>query len=697
MPLLSDPESPTKQELEAIEKIIFDQDLPTPLRQDPKTKLAEHPSSDTLTDDVKVQLGDIYSPLASVENTPPSIEAKRFKREDLKVEEPLTPGKPTVTPLKSVRFSDIIEELELESNSRTETPALDNSFFEEAFGDALRKANQQAEQEKLVEADATARVEIPIMDFSKSDPPWKKFEKIQNKATLLSLQMSFMREVLGQSAPKNLPSKNKDFNLKWTPLPREFAKVVEDENFEDNGILDTFMESLNSEIVIDSSDLTWKPPGLRISRDDEDDDDVELGQFRRDTPRDLSFLAKKRKMDLEEASGLRGERLAKRALPAGQTVASPRDLSANTSKPNEFSTMAPLAHTEIQSVGGTSGLLLGGLFSVENSLDTYFELRGTKKAKLSDSTCFSPKPNLTQPPSAAQALRTTTPQLGTIQLPIRKSPLAKLLPLPAPSLPAASTAASVIISSTLLKHRALIKHLERMLPALSLVERDFMAHNTMTWMPGSVTRSPIRSPLDSEADIIVSSSTGIVITTLQKIKQKPLPGQKGKSAIRERLEQVGARYEKLVVLVAESRDDETTIELDESDSLALTEFVGFSTGFETSISVLFVAGGEETLAKWLASIITQRCVVGELSLLAEETHWELFLRRAGLNAFAAQAIIAELKAPDGVDAGSPTKAGQFGLTAFVEMGREQRIGRFSPLCGRVLMERVSAVIDGTWE
>jgi hypothetical protein len=55
-----------------------------------------------------------------------------------------------------------------------------------------------------------------------------------------------------------------------------------------------------------------------------------------------------------------------------------------------------------------------------------------------------------------------------------------------------------------------------------------------------------------------------------------------------------------------------------------------------------------------------------------------------------------LNAPEGVDPTSPTKAGLFGLAAFVEMAVEQRIARFGPLCGRGLLERVSAVIDAKW-
>jgi hypothetical protein len=187
---------------------------------------------------------------------------------------------------------------------------------------------------------------------------------------------------------------------------------------------------------------------------------------------------------------------------------------------------------------------------------------------------------------------------------------------------------------------------------------------------------------------------GIIITTLQKIKQKPLPGQKTKPAIRDRLKKVGARYEKLIVLVTEDRQDETTRELDDSDCNAFSEFAGFAQCLETAVNIQFVGGGEVTLAKWLVYAIAQHR--SEEELLPDETHWELFLRRAGLNAFAAQHIIGSFKATDGVDLSSPSKAAHFGLTAFVEMGREQRIARFGPVCGNRLMARVSAVADARW-
>jgi hypothetical protein len=214
-------------------------------------------------------------------------------------------------------------------------------------------------------------------------------------------------------------------------------------------------------------------------------------------------------------------------------------------------------------------------------------------------------------------------------------------------------------------------------------------------MPDSVTRSPITSPLDSEADLIISASTGVVITTLQKIKQKPLPGSKAKPEIRTRLEKVSLRYKKLVVLITEGRQDETTNGIDENDCLALSEFMGFTASLMAATTVQFVGGGEQTLAKWLASIVIQNRV-DNTELLDFETHWELFLRRAGMNTFAAQDILAKLKAPDGVDATSPSKAGHFGLPAFVDMGKEQRLARFAGVCGTGVLERVSAVVDARW-
>jgi len=254
------------------------------------------------------------------------------------------------------------------------------------------------------------------------------------------------------------------------------------------------------------------------------------------------------------------------------------------------------------------------------------------------------------------------------------------------------------VSCEILKQRSLFKLLQTTLPSLHVIERDFTRFNRTSWMPNSITRSPIASPLASEADFIVSSSTGIIITNLQKIKQKPLPGHKTKVAIRDRLEKVSIRYDKLIVLVSEARADETTNGFDENDTLAFAEFIGFTAGLPANVIVQFIAGGEETLSKWLTSAILQHYVPAEkhIPLVEDETHWELFLRRAGMNTFGAQSILADLKAPDG-DTGSPTEDGTYGLVYFVEMDRDARKTMFGEKCGEGVIDRVSDMLDKPWK
>lgn len=97
-----------------------------------------------------------------------------------------------------------------------------------------------------------------------------------------------------------------------------------------------------------------------------------------------------------------------------------------------------------------------------------------------------------------------------------------------------------------------------------------------------------------------------------------------------------------------------------------------------------------------------------LSTCTHEPQWELFLRRAGLNAFAAQVTLAALKAPiaSGLGKSSPgpsanavaaERAGAYGLTAFVTMSSDERLRRFGRLMGgsRVL-QSVNRLLEQRW-
>jgi len=185
--VLSDPPSLIKEDLDAIEKAVFQQDLPTPLRN----QSLDAPN--TLTRDTTLKLSEIYPPIASLDNvTSPSSEIQRFKRDNFKVEGPLTPLNPTVP--KSVRFSEVIEEMDLDPLSPATSPPID-TFFQDAFGEAAKKANQQLEQEILVDADTTARVEVRIVEPVVTKPPWQKFQQCKSPAELLEMQMEVLRSI----------------------------------------------------------------------------------------------------------------------------------------------------------------------------------------------------------------------------------------------------------------------------------------------------------------------------------------------------------------------------------------------------------------------------------------------------------------------------------------------------------------------
>ncbi|KAH6676335.1 hypothetical protein B0J14DRAFT_536700 [Halenospora varia] len=691
-----------KKDLEAIEKHIFKQDLPTPLRPTaPDAKENEYgTSSDTLVGDGTIKLADIYSSAASyMNNSTPPIPVERVKLEDLKVEGPLTP--PMAVPPKHVRFNEMIEEIGLDISSlliwpdaAPPNPDEVGNFFRDAFGEAAERATMQIEHESLIAADTTGRVEVRVLPNYKPEPPWKLLRDAKGLAKLEDLHKDMMNEFVGLTVSA-WPGALRNKEYRWHPFPHSIAKAAVEEVEQEDSDLDreswkAFVYPDGTDGVIDNSRFCWSP-GLKFLHVDEDEDDeIAPAEWHRGEPQNLSYLVKKRKIELDEE---REEEQAKQKQAKVTNPARQMTLLAkvNAPKQTDFISGAEMTQADFSTLPDS---LLDGAFSAGNLLGNYMELRG-KKPKLGDNGNFPAKSLLEKPQALPQQTYSTT-VIGQAQLPIRNSPVPNRPALPSPKIDHPQAPTTIIVSSPLLKQRALIRHLETLLPNLTLVERDFSAHNTTAWLPGSVTRSPIASPLDSEADFILSPSTGAILTTIQKIKQKPLPGQKTKVAIRDRLEKVSLRYNKLIVLITEGKKDETTDGLAQSDCLALAEFSGFVSGLPAIVIVQFVAGGEETLAKWLAATVMQYRTVEEMKLLTEETHWELFLRRAGMNAFAAQAVIVELKAPEGVDELSPSKTGMFGLSAFVEMAAEQRVVQFGGLVGRRVVERVSGIVDGRW-
>jgi hypothetical protein len=79
--------------------------------------------------------------------------------------------------------------------------------------------------------------------------------------------------------------------------------------------------------------------------------------------------------------------------------------------------------------------------------------------------------------------------------------------------------------------------------------------------------------------------------------------------------------------------------------------------------------------------------------------WERWLRVAGMNAYAAQAVLVRLKIPDieSHEIGQTKTQKPFGVAAFVSMTAEERVERFGAvLGGERVLRRVGEAIDGGW-
>lgn len=666
-------------------------------------------SSETLQLD-DADIGQIYSPLKDFEELPSSPFRKRVRPDDTRVEGPLTPPMVLHNPLsqaKNVSFKEMLDEIipnlppPLEEPSDMSLQDIE-SFFEEAVAPMAENFNRKVEQEQLQEADSTKRVDIPLMDFSLPVPPWTIYTRNPSANNLGNpTELDSQRRLIPEM--KELHLKNHrwpgvaqlEFKLAWCPFPKELGIVATQESIEDDGSISDFLAGLNVSDAFDSSTVTWKQEGIRVLdfNDDSDEEELQPGVFEEDS--DMNSLLRKRNLELEETT-----ETPSLILPEGHVSHRLGMKSADIT--NSMTKVDPIVPSR-QEVQETSNkqqgrALLGGSFSALSALDNFMGVRGEilKKPKLMDSPYFA---------ASDENQRIKSIPVVT-EAPKRQK---DKKPLPLPELNPPCTTRQFIVSSAILAQRRVVRQLRNLYPTADFIERDFASFNNSS-------AKPHQTSLDTfsvEADIIISSSTGLIWTTLQIIKQRALPGQASYSPIRDRIASLSQKYERLVVIVSEGRESKYESEaaastsswaysgLDVKDCEALTGLIGFCGTLEADIVVLYTGGGEYEHARWIAGVMIKYSV-GEptAGLLQDETLWELFLRRAGLNAFAAQEILAALKAPDqGGSLDSSQREGiDYGLGAFVKMPVTERVRRFERLLGgtRVLLN-VSRLIDVRWQ
>ncbi|SMR58642.1 unnamed protein product [Zymoseptoria tritici ST99CH_1E4] len=685
VPLTSTPEDPNLHEAARLEAQIMHQD------------------------DVEIRPNPTVSDNLDTSSSSP-FQRKIRRLDELKISSPLLPLDPTEPPTKkakTVAFSDDLASFipSLESNDADEDPYEDAEDAMQEVAEMIAPladvTSDQANDEELIEVDTTMRVPVPAVDEIPPAAPWQVHVGTQH--------------VLIQDVKAGLDKTEKQWSgitslerhLQWNAFPSRLGKPKPEGEFDD-GSLARYLAELDVEGDPDISSIICKQEGLRILDPGEDDDDHlepasgELDGHTIDLPsRPVSAVQPQLAPVLQELPQV------ERVLHA--TEGSTKESAAHAPgyqpqltvprEPLEFSSLdallkkrkdqlkpnpaGPTANTHTQSLG-------------QGHLSEFLSMQGiTPVASFIKTVPVAADPEPTaQPPTAPPP----APQSTTTQA------------FPTPSITHDDNPLPILISTTLLTNRPLIRSLNNHLPTLTLIERDYTTPQ----------------PPTPEADLTLSPSTGLTLTTLQRLKQKPLPGtvpSPNNPTFRTQLAAQADRYETLLVFITHPTPSPDH-PLSPRDAEAMVDFTLFCTTSipDTDVQVSLIPtppgeDGTDVLAQWIAAAIVRYApnLDPGMTVLQDETLWERWLRRAGMNAFAAQVVLDLLKAGKGEEGGEGvgdgsgdsmmsdggaegrTRGPVTGLAAFVMMAKEERMRRFAAVMGGTrVLERVGRVVDGRW-
>ncbi|KAK5115609.1 hypothetical protein LTR85_009780 [Meristemomyces frigidus] len=680
---------------------------------------------------------ELYSGLNTPDNSSSSPLPRR-RVQDLRVDIPVLPADSVEPPAKKTKMVSFPAELHtLIPQPDSDVSIMDpdvaqqdlNAFVKDIVMPFADSALQQAENEQLMEVDTTMRVEVPKIKDKAPTPAWQLYSGTTGTKSDMYAQRFLLayikRELLKGETSWSGVSKLERV-LAWSPFPARLGKIKVDEEFDDDKSAARYMAQLAYEDEIELQDLISKTEGLRLldahdsddeelehavhNDDDDDDDDDEDDDMLEaeetvagpqqlpslDTAHrivapnaklasppskvqsgrpDMQTLLRRRKLELEKANEVRQGTgaLAQRMPVSTGEVQKPRSIGAG---------LVPTKASELLNSSALTGFLHTQGLIAKRPDDRHGQASRAEQCAPRTTAALLPPPS-----------EDTKSKASNIPSP------------PVPVLPFPDRNIQLVVSTRLLANRSLVRQLQALLCNLDLVERDSISNTAhVEWKTAKQGES-------ADADVTMSPMAGLVITTLQKLKQKPLPGQTAFFGIRERIAAVSDRYEQLVVLVSEGRQTVADCPaqaqaLDGRDCDALSDLMGFTAQLDADVEVKYVPGGEDELVSWVAASISSHCVSSDdTKLLPEETLWERFLRSAGMNAFAAQVILGKLKQPEANSMAESessstlqsTQGSCYGLPAFVRMSTEQRVQHFGPLLGgHSVLRRVSEVLDSGW-
>ncbi|KAF5022283.1 hypothetical protein F66182_5660 [Fusarium sp. NRRL 66182] len=537
------------------------------------------------------------------------------KHLDIKLDVPLMPSSPEVGLVQG-----LTEHLVLEIQDPSEifqSPVEQGFFFEEALQTVLdgqhHQIDQLIEEERLNPEDSLLRLPIPAVDFHLPNPEWNAY--------LSSPEEQFKSLQRIQSSAFSLPFfgglNRLEALLKWTPVPHGAGRVLLTETPVE---LDPISRELLSLEVsqLSSRDYITKRPKLEIlqlSRDEE----IEL---------EVTSHEEAPPLTQEPCSGP----FISSTKPGGSLEVPPLNDLLNSRRQVGKQGLRRKVDDKAES------LLLNATdpSAASSLLSSFIQLRQPKKLKTS---CTSYQPT-------KQSLSLSRENHTKMHPITEKDAKKEFQEAPVPHVDLPMLTCRYVVSMNL--SRIVFSCLEKSCAQIELIDRDFSQHNTVVWSPSSAQRKEVVSSLAFEADISLCPAAGLIMTTILKVKQKPLPGSNALTPLRERVKLVSEKYESLFILVSESNPHgEYVGSPSVSDMAGYADFVRFTTGLQAGISTYLVSGSEGALSKWALSIMCRYSSAASQFGQFLDFHdgtWGLFLRRAGLNISASQIISGLLQA-----------------------------------------------------
>lgn len=628
----------------------------------------------------------------NIPSSPPVIEESPHNQQPGFPPTPSTLGRPPPQKIKDFTSDDVRHQIipHAPKNPVKRPEVVLPEDVQELFSNDIRtppvKAGRLADQEQWVKANTFAipAYETPVLVASRKGLP--------HDMTLSSNieDQPFQRRMKKtNSSPHFLKPTGKTTLPSCSHFPASMARVDVQQKIPDTGVAST-----NQTRSVSIPSRTLKPEIVIISDDSTASEDEDLQSSSYKEGRDLSGLAQRRTPKLEYYS--KADPMTVRGAPK----AANQDLEHGTNIRN-VATLNEAIHKTDYTLNSKSksDTMLTEIFSTADALQNYICLR--KGSSLPIVSHHFPVMEISDQSTSSKNEKNEKPIVS------KKKDLNLIPPrLSKPEFTIPSGLRYFVVSACFLRNRRLASRVQRLYPGAELIERDFTLHKPSN--PGVQNHAGSATQpgdgISDEADIILSPGTGIILTTVQKIRQCSLPGQTVRLIVRERVARVAQRYEKLLILVSEdnirdylgNESNDAEPQIIDSDYEAVIDFIGFCSSLKQDTQAIFVVGKEEQLAEWIVAMMAKYGVVDpEVKLIPEETLWEIFLRRAGFNVFAAQAILVKLK--DQSTATNTTVAVDSGLAAFIKMSVEKRVERFESLFGgRGLLIRVGACLDARW-